>query len=234
MARPSRSSATGRGQNNLWLMDADGSSPRQVFSDMATRAVEPAWSADGEYIFVKLQDVAAGRGQTGRSGIWMLPHRRRRRDPGGRGPAAGRVAIAVRGWALPVLPRLHGPARVCRDATRSPGTGRCGARTSAPARSSTSRPGTGGTAGTRLERQRLRGRDLPRRSPSRLRPTDRGRHDLVPGATASALAPRSGSATSRPDASASSWIPSPSTTQRGSRRCASSPATVGAPTDPAS
>ena len=60
-----------KGQNNLWLMDADGSNPRQVFSDMATRAVSPAWSADGDYIFVKLQDVAAGRGQTGRSGIWM-------------------------------------------------------------------------------------------------------------------------------------------------------------------
>ncbi|MCY4400636.1 MAG: amidohydrolase family protein [Gemmatimonadetes bacterium] len=59
------------GQNNLWMMDADGSNARAVFTDMATRAVEPAWSADGDYIFVRLQDVAAGRGGSGRGGIWM-------------------------------------------------------------------------------------------------------------------------------------------------------------------
>ena len=60
------------GQNNLWLMDADGSNPRAVFSDMTTRAVEPAWSADGDYIFVRLQNVSLGFGGTGgRSGIWM-------------------------------------------------------------------------------------------------------------------------------------------------------------------
>ena len=59
------------GQNNLWVMDADGGNPRSVFTDLATRAVEPAWSADGDYIFVRLQDVAAGRGASGRGGIWM-------------------------------------------------------------------------------------------------------------------------------------------------------------------
>ena len=59
------------GQNNLWMMDSDGGNPRSVFTDLATRAVEPAWSADGDYIFVRLQDVAAGRGGSGRGGIWM-------------------------------------------------------------------------------------------------------------------------------------------------------------------
>ena len=59
------------GQNNLWLMDPDGSNPRAVFSDQALRAVETAWSADGDYIFVRLQSVVGGFGAGGRSGIWM-------------------------------------------------------------------------------------------------------------------------------------------------------------------
>ncbi len=58
-------------QNNLWVMDADGSDPRSVFSDQTLRAVEPAWSADGDYIFVRFQSVAGGFGTEGRSGIWM-------------------------------------------------------------------------------------------------------------------------------------------------------------------
>ena len=40
------------GQNNLWLMDADGSNPRSVFEDNMVRVVEPAWTHDGEYIVV--------------------------------------------------------------------------------------------------------------------------------------------------------------------------------------
>ena len=59
------------GQNNLWLMDPDGSNPRSVFSDQTLRAVETAWSADGDYIFVRLQSVVGGFGAGGRSGIWM-------------------------------------------------------------------------------------------------------------------------------------------------------------------
>ena len=56
------------GQNNLWVMDADGSNPRSVFIDAAIRAVEPAWSADGDYIFVRRQNTAPGGGG---GGIWM-------------------------------------------------------------------------------------------------------------------------------------------------------------------
>ena len=48
------------GQNNLWVMDADGSNPRQVQSSQDTRVTMPEWTADGEYILV---------GQGG--GIWM-------------------------------------------------------------------------------------------------------------------------------------------------------------------
>ena len=48
------------GQSNLWVMDADGSNPRQVQSSMITRVTMPEWTADGEYIL-----VAQG------GGIWM-------------------------------------------------------------------------------------------------------------------------------------------------------------------
>ena len=57
------------GQNNLWLMDADGSNPRSVFTAPLTRAVEPAWTPDGDYILVRLGSVSPDPG--GRSGIWM-------------------------------------------------------------------------------------------------------------------------------------------------------------------
>ena len=48
------------GQNNLWVMDADGSNPRQVQSSQDTRVTMPEWTADGQYIL-----VAQG------GGIWM-------------------------------------------------------------------------------------------------------------------------------------------------------------------
>jgi Tol biopolymer transport system component len=48
------------GQNNLWVMDADGANPRQVQKSQDTRVTMPEWTADGEYILVS---------QSG--GIWM-------------------------------------------------------------------------------------------------------------------------------------------------------------------
>jgi len=51
------------GQNNLWVMDSDGSNPRQVQNSLETRATMPEWTADGEYILVS---------QNG--GIWMYHH----------------------------------------------------------------------------------------------------------------------------------------------------------------
>lgn len=38
------------GQNNLWVMNADGSNPRAVFVDLNSQIIEPAWAADGRSI----------------------------------------------------------------------------------------------------------------------------------------------------------------------------------------
>lgn len=40
------------GQDNLWIMQADGSEPRRIFQDLSARAVEPAWMPDGKNILV--------------------------------------------------------------------------------------------------------------------------------------------------------------------------------------
>lgn len=58
------------GQNNLWLMDADGANPRAVFSNRNVRAGLPAWTPDAEYILVDRSWVGSGGGQ-GQGGIWM-------------------------------------------------------------------------------------------------------------------------------------------------------------------
>ena len=55
------------GQNNLWLMDADGSNPRAVFTDLNIRVFEPAWTPDGQYVVVRRRQLGRGGG----SGIWM-------------------------------------------------------------------------------------------------------------------------------------------------------------------
>lgn len=58
------------GQNNLWIMEADGSNPRAVFTDPNVRVAMPAWSADGTYLVVVRSQFPAG-GQGGSGGIWM-------------------------------------------------------------------------------------------------------------------------------------------------------------------
>jgi Tol biopolymer transport system component len=58
-----------KGQNNLWLMDADGSHPRAVFTDNDVRVYEPAWTPDGQYIVVRRETAGPGFGST--VGIWM-------------------------------------------------------------------------------------------------------------------------------------------------------------------
>ncbi|HEX7118867.1 MAG TPA: amidohydrolase family protein [Longimicrobiales bacterium] len=65
------------GQNNLWIMGADGSDPRPVFTDGDVRVSMPAWTPDGQYIVVQRRFV--GEGGEGGSGLWMY-HRE-----GGRG-----------------------------------------------------------------------------------------------------------------------------------------------------
>ena len=58
------------GQNNLWIMNADGSEPRAVFRDMNVRASTPAWTPDGQYIVVR-RDYVGSAEQEGGRGLWM-------------------------------------------------------------------------------------------------------------------------------------------------------------------
>lgn len=41
-----------QGQNNLWLMDADGANPRPLVIDRESRFAHPTWTRDGRYIVV--------------------------------------------------------------------------------------------------------------------------------------------------------------------------------------
>src|SRR5215470_16474659 len=49
-----------KGQNNLWLMDADGKNPRPVFLDKGFRALSPVWTPNGNYIIVQRQSTKPG------------------------------------------------------------------------------------------------------------------------------------------------------------------------------
>ena len=55
-----------KGQANLWVMNADGSNPKAVFTDPVLQAGQPAWSPDGRYIYVQRPGSRSGPG-----GIWM-------------------------------------------------------------------------------------------------------------------------------------------------------------------
>lgn len=61
------------GQENLWIMNADGSDPRAVVLDDDARFAEPAWMPDGATIVVtKRAKTAAGFYRTNDS-LWMFP-----------------------------------------------------------------------------------------------------------------------------------------------------------------
>jgi Tol biopolymer transport system component len=101
-----------RGQYNLWLMNADGSNPRAVFSDLNTTALEPAWTPDGNYIVVRRGGRGGGEGGGGGGGLWMY-HR-----DGGAGvqlvgaPAGGRGAGGGGGGdGPPSWPTVSGDGR---------------------------------------------------------------------------------------------------------------------------
>lgn len=61
------------GQNNLWVMNIDGSNPRAVFRDNNVRVSQPAWTPDGQFIVVRRTSLGGGQGapDTGGSGLWM-------------------------------------------------------------------------------------------------------------------------------------------------------------------
>src|SRR5215469_16594652 len=58
-----------KGQNNLWLMDADGKNPRSVYTDKTQRALSPVWTPDGNYIIVQRQGT---RRESGPEFNWSL------------------------------------------------------------------------------------------------------------------------------------------------------------------
>jgi Tol biopolymer transport system component len=61
------------GQNNLWVMDADGRNPRQVFADLDTPVAEPAWSPDGKAI-VAVRYYPHSMGPWSRTNrLWKFP-----------------------------------------------------------------------------------------------------------------------------------------------------------------
>ena len=60
------------GQANLWVMDSDGSHPRQVQTSMDTRVTMPEWTADGEYILVVEDGGISMYHQDGGTGIQLV------------------------------------------------------------------------------------------------------------------------------------------------------------------
>jgi len=65
------------GQSNLWMMKADGSSPRPVHVDLDTMDLEPAFSPDGRHIAVKRRyqgDFGTGKSfYSIHDRIWIYP-----------------------------------------------------------------------------------------------------------------------------------------------------------------
>ena len=60
------------GQNNLWIMEADGDQPRPVYPDLVSRHAEPAWSADGRSLFATRFFPNTRGGWTKTAEIWAL------------------------------------------------------------------------------------------------------------------------------------------------------------------
>ncbi len=60
-----------KGQSNLWIMEADGSNPVQIWQDLEARYQTPAWSADSQYIYVR-RGTLSKAGAKPEEGIWMF------------------------------------------------------------------------------------------------------------------------------------------------------------------
>lgn len=62
-----------KGQNNLWVMNIDGSDAEAVFLDEVTRLTSPEWSADGKSIYaVRSFPTYSMHRRSGR--IWQFPY----------------------------------------------------------------------------------------------------------------------------------------------------------------
>ncbi|MDT9600355.1 amidohydrolase family protein [Sphingosinicella rhizophila] len=62
------------GQNGLWVMDADGGRPRQIFMEPANRISEPAWLPDGSAIVAVRAFPTPGRGwHRQNTRLWLFP-----------------------------------------------------------------------------------------------------------------------------------------------------------------
>jgi Tol biopolymer transport system component len=59
------------GQDNLWVMNADGSNPHAVVEDKDLRMYEPAWTPDSQNILVSRHSVATGLEARPPAGIWL-------------------------------------------------------------------------------------------------------------------------------------------------------------------
>ena len=57
------------GAHNVWLMDADGTNPRQLSKERQRLVNSPAWSADGRYIFARKHFVESR--SLGAGEVWM-------------------------------------------------------------------------------------------------------------------------------------------------------------------
>jgi len=60
-----------KGQNNLWIMDADGSNPRSVLIDADARAAQPSWLPESDYIVFRRSKLGPWWESTPDE-IWMV------------------------------------------------------------------------------------------------------------------------------------------------------------------
>ena len=58
------------GQNNLWIMEADGSNPRSVVIDPDVRMTQPSWLPDSDYIVFRRHELVPWW-ESASDGIWM-------------------------------------------------------------------------------------------------------------------------------------------------------------------
>ena len=60
-----------KGQNNLWIMEADGSNPKPVEIDLDARVSQPSWLPDSDYIAFRRRELAPWWKPTSDE-IWMV------------------------------------------------------------------------------------------------------------------------------------------------------------------